>query len=49
MAGSRAQGNREQLDRAFMDMTHAEQGFFVVKIYRDDPFSDDDWQVNFIR
>ena len=45
MAGPRAQGNREQLDRAFMDMTHAEQGFFVVKIYRDDPFSDDDWQV----
>merc|ERR1740130_1721099 len=38
-------GNRDQLDRAFMDMEHAAQGFFVVKIYRDDPMSDDDWQV----
>jgi len=40
-------GNREQLDRFFFGEAelHADKGFFVCKIYRDDPLSDDDWQV----
>jgi len=38
-------GNREQLDRVFMDKEHGDEGFYVCKIYHDDPFSDDDWQV----
>jgi len=40
-------GNREQLDRFFFGESelHADKGFFVCKIYRDDPLSDDDWQV----
>ncbi len=39
-------GNREQLDRMFMcDMQYADKGFFVLKFYRDDPMSDDDWAV----
>jgi len=40
--------NREQLDRIFfgeLDDTWIEKGFFVCKFYRDDPYSDDDWQV----
>ena len=38
-------GNRDQLDRAFMDRSHEREGFFVLKFYRDDPMSDDDWAV----
>ena len=39
-------GNREQLDRMFMcDMQYADKGFFVLKFYRDDPMSDDDWGI----
>lgn len=40
-------GNREQLDRFFFGESelHADKGFFVCKIYRDDPLSDDDWQA----
>ena len=37
-------GNREQLDRVFMEHDEA-QGFFICKFYQDDPLSDDDWQV----
>ena len=41
-------GNRGQLDRVFfgeLDDTWKEKGFFVCKFYKDDPLSDDDWQV----
>ena len=39
-------GNREQPDRMFMcDCQYKDKGFFVIKFYRDDPLSDDDWAV----
>ena len=40
--------NRVQLDRVFfgeLDVTWVQHGFFVCKFYKDDPYSDDDWQV----
>jgi len=40
--------NRGQLERIFfgeIDPTWVEYGFFVCKFYKDDPMSDDDWQV----
>ncbi|KAL1518789.1 hypothetical protein AB1Y20_003072 [Prymnesium parvum] len=40
--------NRIQLDRIFfgeLDQTWIDNGFFVCKFYKDDPLSDDDWQV----
>ena len=41
-------GNRGQLDRIFfgeLDETWIDKGFFVCKFFKDDPMSDDDWQV----
>ena len=40
--------NRTQMDRVFfgeLDQSWLDSGFFVCKFYRDDPSSDDDWQV----
>jgi len=38
-------GDLAVLERVFVDSTHAEKGFYVVRFYVDDPHSDDDWQV----
>ena len=38
-------GDVEILERVFVDMEHADKGFYVVRFYIDDPNSDDDWKV----
>ena len=38
-------GNVDVLERTFVDTAHAAQGFYAVRLYAEDPASDDDWQV----
>ena len=38
-------GNVDVVERTFVDMQHAEQGFYAVRVWAEDPSSDDDWAV----
>ncbi len=38
-------GDREVLDRVFVDASHGASGFYVLRFWLDDPRSEDDWQV----
>ena len=38
-------GNVDVVERTFVDMAHGESGFYAVRLYAEDPNSDDDWQV----
>ena len=38
-------GNVEVASRVFVDAAHAAEGFFVVRLWAEDPQSDDDWAV----
>ena len=38
-------GNIEVVERTFVDMSHLSQGFVVVRLWAEDPNSDDDWAI----
>ena len=38
-------GNVDVAGRAFVDASHAHQGFYVLRLWAEDPDSEDDWQV----
>lgn len=38
-------GNIEVAERTFVDSAHADMGFYAVRLFAEDPNSDDDWQV----
>ena len=39
-------GDREVLERVFVDARHGASGFYLLRFFHDDPRSDDDWKVD---